>query len=173
MEGYPERVGCILESGARAGSPFVPQRHWPRFALTAQVVIEAFVWIESRCQTKHPIKATRPISASRVSGTIMSTEQLRVPNGETYREKALRKFKQQPLVPLGSSNSIVKRAHITGFRDRCHGHDVYAADGCEQTTEATVQGHELLATRSRDRAGAHNCCGRGWCLDDGPDETPD
>ena len=35
----------------------------------------------------------------------MSTETLRVPNGETYREKALRKFKQQPLVPLGSSNS--------------------------------------------------------------------
>ncbi|KAF9645245.1 hypothetical protein BDM02DRAFT_3189881 [Thelephora ganbajun] len=32
----------------------------------------------------------------------MSTEPLRVPNGETYREKALRKFKQQPLVPLGA-----------------------------------------------------------------------
>lgn len=31
----------------------------------------------------------------------MSTGQLRAPNGETYREKALRKFKQQPLVPLG------------------------------------------------------------------------
>lgn len=36
----------------------------------------------------------------------MSTESLRVPGGETYREKALRKFKQQPLVPLGLSNSI-------------------------------------------------------------------
>jgi hypothetical protein len=36
----------------------------------------------------------------------MSTESLRVPNGETYREKALRKFKQQPLVPLGLSSYI-------------------------------------------------------------------
>ena len=35
----------------------------------------------------------------------MSTETLRVPSGETYREKALRKFKKEPLVPLGSSNS--------------------------------------------------------------------
>lgn len=35
----------------------------------------------------------------------MSTETLRVPNGETYQEKALRKFKQEPLVPLGTSNS--------------------------------------------------------------------
>jgi len=34
----------------------------------------------------------------------MSTGPLRVPNGETYREKALRKFKQQPLVPLGLSS---------------------------------------------------------------------
>ncbi|KAF9781308.1 hypoxia induced protein conserved region-domain-containing protein [Thelephora terrestris] len=32
----------------------------------------------------------------------MSTETLRVPHGETYQEKALRKFKQQPLVPLGA-----------------------------------------------------------------------
>jgi hypothetical protein len=34
----------------------------------------------------------------------MSTEPLRAHNGETYREKALRKFKQQPLVPLGPCN---------------------------------------------------------------------
>jgi hypothetical protein len=44
-----------------------------------------------------------PVDQPPAPETTMSTESLRV--GETYREKALRKFKQQPLVPLGSSTS--------------------------------------------------------------------
>lgn len=32
----------------------------------------------------------------------MSTEALRGAIGETYKEKALRKFKKEPLVPLGA-----------------------------------------------------------------------
>ena len=65
------------------------------------------------------------------------------------------------------------RVHVTDFHDRCLGHNVYAVDGFEQTEEASVPGHELLVTRSRDRARAHHRCGCGWCLDDGPDEIPD
>lgn len=58
-------------------------------------------------------------------------------------------------------------------RGRCPGHDIHASDGFKQTEEAPIQGYELLAARSRGRTGVHHCCGCCWCLDDGPDETPD
>lgn len=135
--------------------------------------LKVFVWIEVYLPNKS-IRLRQPGGPTpRTPETIMSTEPLRLPNGETYREKALRKFKQQPLVPLGSSNPSWGGIHMTDSRGRGPSHHVHASDGCKQTEEASVQGHELLVARSRDCAGVHHCCGCGWRLDDGPDETPD
>ena len=172
------RVGSILKSGARPRSPFISQRHCSlsidhsTLRRSSHVANEVFVWIGSCCQTKHPIKAIRSMSASGIRNrheyrTAPRTQRRDVP-GEGVEEVQATASGTSRFVKLRQGN-----AHITCFHDRCLGHDVYAPDGCEQTEEAPVQGHELLATCSRDRAGTHHRCGCGWCLDDGPDKTPD
>ena len=105
--GRPRRYGQICRSLVTACNFCKKKKclHRDSCRLLSVKKPRAFVWIKDHLPNKS-IRLRQPgRSTHRTPGTIMSTETFRVPNGETYREKALRKFKQQPLVPLGSSNS--------------------------------------------------------------------
>jgi len=121
---------------------------------------------------EHPVKATRwthvPDTRNHHEHRTAPCAQWRNIPGESIEEVQAATASTARFV-----ESFLGGNHITDFRGRGPSYHVHTSDGCEQTEETSVPGHELLVTRSRDRAGVHHCCGCCWRLDDGPDETPD
>jgi len=109
LHGHPKR--CMQIISYRQATPTKRSRVvYARAPQQLMLVVcrnrrpRVFVWVEVYSPNKSIRLRQRGGPTPRTPETIMNTEPLRVPNGETYREKALRKFKQQPLVPLGSSS---------------------------------------------------------------------
>ena len=121
---------------------------------------------------KRPVKATKSIDPS----DTRNRHEHRTAPRRRRRDIPGKGVEEVQATATGTSRSVKlhpRRAHLTGFCNRCPCHDVYAVDGFEQTEETPIQGHELLVTRPRDRAGPYYCRSCGWCLDDGRDAIPD
>ncbi len=88
-------------------------------------------------------------------------------SSETYREKALRKFKQQPLVPVGAPSLTVhveRSVLIDQLTNRCGCHDSRARNRNDEDAKRPITLVEQLAARPYHHPGAHNCSRRTWIM---------
>jgi len=89
-------------------------------------------------------------------------------SSETYREKAARKFKQQPLVPVGAPYRrlyMCRSILIYQFTNRSGCDDGRARNRDDEDAQRPITLVEQLAARSYRRAGTHNCGRRRWLMD--------
>jgi len=88
-------------------------------------------------------------------------------SAETYREKALRKFKQQPLVPVGAgsfSSSLSFRIDCCRRLHRSCCHDSRTRNRDDEDAQGSVELLQQLAACTYRRAGTHCRGGCRWLL---------
>ena len=85
---------------------------------------------------------------------------------ETYREKAVRKFKQQPLVPVGAPSLTVhsRSILIDQLTNRSGCHDGRARSRNDEDAQGSIALVEQLAARPYRRTGVHSCSRCSWLM---------
>jgi hypothetical protein len=80
---------------------------------------------------------------------------------ETYRERALRKFKQQPLVPVGATSPIKHISKLLtdkAYRGRCH--DGRTRNRDDEDAKGSVALVQQLVACAHHCTGTHRRCRR-------------